>query len=30
LKILLLTFLNVLQRKGISADGHVTIEEFKG
>jgi undecaprenyl phosphate N,N'-diacetylbacillosamine 1-phosphate transferase len=30
LKILWLTFLNVIQRKGISADGHVTIEEFKG
>ena len=29
-KILWMTFLNVLQRKGISADGHVTIEEFKG
>ena len=29
-KILWLTFLNVLQRKGISADGHVTMEEFKG
>ena len=29
-KILLLTFLNVLQRKGISADGHVTMEEFTG
>jgi lipopolysaccharide/colanic/teichoic acid biosynthesis glycosyltransferase len=30
LKILLMTFLNVLQRKGISADGHATMEEFKG
>ncbi len=30
LKILWMTFLNVLQRKGISADGHVTMEEFKG
>jgi undecaprenyl phosphate N,N'-diacetylbacillosamine 1-phosphate transferase len=30
LKILWLTFLNVIQRKGISADGHVTMEEFKG
>jgi lipopolysaccharide/colanic/teichoic acid biosynthesis glycosyltransferase len=30
LKILWMTFLNVIQRKGISADGHVTIEEFKG
>jgi lipopolysaccharide/colanic/teichoic acid biosynthesis glycosyltransferase len=30
LKILWLSFLNVIQRKGISADGHVTMEEFKG
>ena len=30
LKILRMTFFNVLQRKGISADGHVTMEEFKG
>jgi undecaprenyl phosphate N,N'-diacetylbacillosamine 1-phosphate transferase len=30
LKILWLTFINVIQRKGISADGHVTMEEFKG
>jgi lipopolysaccharide/colanic/teichoic acid biosynthesis glycosyltransferase len=30
LKILWLTFVNVIQRKGISADGHVTMEEFKG
>ncbi len=30
LKILWLTFLNGIQRKGISADGHVTMEEFKG
>ena len=30
LKILWMTFINVLQRKGISADGHVTMEEFKG
>ena len=30
LKILWMTFLNVIQRKGISADGHVTTEEFKG
>jgi lipopolysaccharide/colanic/teichoic acid biosynthesis glycosyltransferase len=30
LKILSMTFINVLQRKGISADGHVTMEEFKG
>ena len=29
-KILWMTFLNVLQRKGISADGHVTMEDFKG
>ena len=29
-KILWSTFLNVIQRKGISADGHVTMEEFKG
>ena len=29
-KILWMTFLNVLQRKGISADGHVTMEEFRG
>jgi lipopolysaccharide/colanic/teichoic acid biosynthesis glycosyltransferase len=30
LKILWFTFLNVIQRKGISAVGHVTMEEFKG
>lgn len=30
MKILWMTFLNVIQRKGISADGHVTMEEFKG
>ncbi len=30
LKILWMTFVNVIQRKGISADGHVTMEEFKG
>ena len=30
IKILWMTFLNVIQRKGISADGHATIEEFKG
>ena len=30
LKILRMTFINVIQRKGISADGHVTMEEFKG
>ncbi|TXT30427.1 MAG: Lipid carrier : UDP-N-acetylgalactosaminyltransferase [Chitinophagaceae bacterium] len=30
MKILLLTFLNVIQRKGISEDGHVTMSEFKG
>jgi len=29
-KILWMTFLNVIQRKGISAVGHVTIEEFRG
>lgn len=30
IKILWMTFSNVIQRKGISADGHVTTEEFKG
>jgi undecaprenyl phosphate N,N'-diacetylbacillosamine 1-phosphate transferase len=30
MKILWMTFLNVIQRKGISADGHVTMEEFRG
>ncbi len=30
LKILCMTFLNVIQRKGINADGHVTMEEFLG
>ena len=30
IKILWMTFLNVIQRKGITADGHVTMEEFKG
>ena len=30
LKILWMTFLNVINRKGISAVGHVTMEEFKG
>jgi undecaprenyl phosphate N,N'-diacetylbacillosamine 1-phosphate transferase len=30
LKILWMTFLNVIQRKGISADGHVTMGEFMG
>lgn len=30
LKILCMTFVNVLSRKGISADGHVTMTEFKG
>ncbi len=30
LKILWLTFLNVIQRTGISSDGHATMEEFKG
>jgi sugar transferase EpsL len=29
-KILLITFLNVIQRKGISAAGHVTMGEFIG
>ena len=29
-KILCLTLVNVIQRKGISADGHVTMEEFMG
>lgn len=29
IKILWMTILNVIQRKGISADGHVTMEEFK-
>ena len=29
-KILWMTFLNVLQHKGISSDGHATMEEFKG
>ena len=30
MKIIWMTFINVLQRKGISADGHVTMKEFKG
>ena len=30
IKILWMTFLNVIQRKGISADGHVTMGEYKG
>ena len=30
LKILCMTILNVVQRKGISADGHATMEEFMG
>jgi lipopolysaccharide/colanic/teichoic acid biosynthesis glycosyltransferase len=30
IKILWMTFLNVIQRKGISAIGHATMEEFKG
>jgi undecaprenyl phosphate N,N'-diacetylbacillosamine 1-phosphate transferase len=30
LKILWMTFLNVLQRKDVSADGHISMEEFKG
>jgi lipopolysaccharide/colanic/teichoic acid biosynthesis glycosyltransferase len=29
-KILCMTLLKVVQRKGISAEGHVTIEEFRG
>lgn len=29
-KILWMTFLNVVQRKGISADGHATMEAFRG
>ncbi len=29
-RILWMTFLNVIQRKGISADDHVTMEEFMG
>jgi undecaprenyl phosphate N,N'-diacetylbacillosamine 1-phosphate transferase len=29
MKILWMTILNVVQRKGISADGHATVEEFK-
>ncbi len=30
MKILWMTFLRVIQRKGISADGHATMEEFRG
>ncbi len=30
LKILMMTAINVLKRKGISADGHATMEEFRG
>jgi lipopolysaccharide/colanic/teichoic acid biosynthesis glycosyltransferase len=30
LKILYLTIINVVKRKGISADGHATMDEFKG
>jgi lipopolysaccharide/colanic/teichoic acid biosynthesis glycosyltransferase len=30
IKILWMTFLNVIQRKGINADDHVTMEEFMG
>jgi len=30
MKILWMTFLNVIQQKGISADGHATMEEFRG
>ena len=29
-KILWMTFLNVIWRKGISSDGHASMEEFKG
>ena len=29
-KILWMTFINVILRKGINADSHVTMEEFKG
>lgn len=29
-KVLWMTFLNVVQRKGINADGSATMEEFKG
>jgi sugar transferase EpsL len=29
-KILWMTFFNVVQRKGISSDGHVTMDEFRG
>ncbi len=30
LKILMMTAINVLKRKGISSDGHATMEEFRG
>jgi lipopolysaccharide/colanic/teichoic acid biosynthesis glycosyltransferase len=30
IKILWMTFLSLIQRKGINANGHVTMEEFKG
>ncbi len=30
IKILWMTFINVIRRKGISADGHATMDEFKG
>jgi lipopolysaccharide/colanic/teichoic acid biosynthesis glycosyltransferase len=30
IKILWMTLLNVVQRKGISSDGHATMEEFRG
>lgn len=30
IKILWMTFISVIQRKGISADGHATMDEFKG
>ena len=29
MKILWMTFLNVIMRKGVNADGHVTMEEFR-
>ena len=30
IKILRMTFINVIRKKGISADGHATMDEFKG
>jgi sugar transferase EpsL len=29
-KLLFMTFIKMVQRKGISAEGHVTMEEFRG